>query len=420
MASNLAGTVANEVKDLTLAESGKRRIEWAFQSMPVLQSVRKQFIKDQPLAGIHLAACVPLSAETANLFVALRDGGATLSLCGAGPLSTQDDVAASLVRDYGLSVFAFRGEDEAAARQHLQMAIETQPKLTLNSGGDLTTALHDSRPELVAGVLGGTEESPAGVARLKGLVRQGRLGYPVVATSDAPLQHLLDNRYGVGQSAVDAIVRATNVLIAGMTVVIAGYGRSGRGIALRARGLGAHVVVCEVDPARAIEAVMDGHRVLSMTDAAQAGDILITATGNKNVISRDHFDKLKNGAILCNAGHSVEIDLESLARLSSSHRPLRESVEEYAMRDGRRLYLLSGGRAIHLAGDGLPATVMDLCLATQALCVEYLLRCHAAMEKRLYPVPEELDRRVAKMKLEAMGIKIDRLTPEQETYLAAL
>ena len=420
MAPNAAGMIASDVKDLALAEPGKRRIEWAFQSMPVLQSVRKQFIKAQPLAGIRVAARLHLSAETANLLIAFRDGGASLAVCAASPLSTQDDIAASLVRDYGLSVYAVRGEEDAVCRQHADAVLDSKPQVIVESGGDLTAILYSKRPELVEEVLFGTEETVGGVARLKGMAKDGALRYPIVAVHDAPLVHLLDNRYGTGQSTVDSIVRATNVLIAGMNVVVAGYGRCGRGIAMRARGLGAHVAVCEVDAARAIEAVMDGHRVLSMAEAAQIGDIFITATGNKSVIGREHFEKLKNGAILCSVGNSnAEIDLEMLVRLSSSHRYLREAVEEYAIRDGRRIYLLAGGRAVHLAGDGLPSTVMDLGFANQALSVEYLLRNRERLEKRVYPVPEEIDRSVAKLKLESMGIKIDRLPPEQESYSAA-
>ncbi|MBI3281320.1 MAG: adenosylhomocysteinase, partial [Acidobacteria bacterium] len=420
MATNATATVACDVKDLALADIGKRRIEWAFQSMPVLQTIRKQFIKTQPLAEVRIAACLHVTSETANLMVTLRDGGAAVVLCASNPLSTQDDVAASLVRDYNIPVFAIKGESNDIYYSHILAALDHRPQVTMDDGADLVTLLHTKRQDLVGGVLAGTEETTTGVIRLKAMAKQGVLKYPIIAVNDAFTKHLFDNRYGTGQSTLDGIVRATNVLLAGSTLVIAGYGWCGKGAAMRARGMGANVVVTEVDPIKALEAVMDGFRVMSMADAAAIGDIFITVTGNKNVIARDHFERLKNGAILSNSGHfNVEIDLETLARLASSRRPTREFVEEYVMRDGRRIYVLGEGRLINLAAaEGHPASVMDMSFANQALGVEYVTKHHATLEKKVYSVPEEIDKSVARLKLEAMSIKIDRLTPEQEQYLA--
>ncbi|MBI1898939.1 MAG: adenosylhomocysteinase [Acidobacteria bacterium] len=421
MATNATATVACDVKDLALADIGKRRIEWAFQSMPVLQTIRKQFIKTQPLADVRIAACLHVTSETANLMVTLRDGGAAVVLCASNPLSTQDDVAASLVRDYNIPVFAIKGESNDIYYSHILAALDHRPQVTMDDGADLVTLLHTKRQDLVGGVLAGTEETTTGVIRLKAMAKQGVLKYPIIAVNDAFTKHLFDNRYGTGQSTLDGIVRATNVLLAGSTLVIAGYGWCGKGAAMRARGMGANVVVTEVDPIKALEAVMDGFRVMSMADAAAIGDIFITVTGNKNVIARDHFERLKNGAILSNSGHfNVEIDLETLARLASSRRPTREFVEEYVMRDGRRIYVLGEGRLINLAAaEGHPASVMDMSFANQALGVEYVTKHHATLEKKVYSVPEEIDKSVARLKLEAMSIKIDRLTPEQEQYLAS-
>ncbi len=412
--------VSCDIKDLSLADAGKRRIEWAFQAMPVLQNIRKQFIKSQPLAGVRISACLHVTSEAANLMVTLRDGGAQPVLCASNPLSTQDDVAASLVRDYQIPVFAIKGESKEVYYKHLAQAAEHLPQITMDDGADLVSLLHSKRQDLAASVTGGTEETTTGVMRLRSMARDGVLKYPIVAVNDALTKHMFDNRYGTGQSAIDGIIRATNVLLAGLNVVVAGYGWCGRGIALRARGLGANVIVTEVDPVKAIEAVMDGYRVMSMQDAAATGDVFITATGNKHVIGRDHFEKLKNGAILCNAGHfNVEIDLEALGRATSSRRQTRESVEEYVFRDGRRICVLAEGRLVNLsAAEGHPASVMDMSFSNQALACEYIAKNHERLEKKVYPVPEELDRQVAKMKLESMGVKIDRLTPEQETYLA--
>ncbi len=419
--STTSTTIACDVKDLALADVGKRRIEWAFQSMPVLQTIRKQFIKSQPLAGIRVAACLHVTTETANLMITLRDGGANIVLCASNPLSTQDDVASSLVRDYNIPVFAIKGENNDVYYSHILAALDHKPQLTMDDGADLVTILHTKRKELLEHVIGGTEETTTGVIRLRAMAKDKVLPYPIVAVNDALTKHLFDNRYGTGQSTIDGIIRATNVLLAGMTVVVAGYGWCGRGVAMRARGLGANVIVTEIDPTKAIEAVMDGYRVMSMNEAATLGDLFITLTGNKNVIARDHFERLKNGAILANSGHfNVEIDLEALGKLASSRRPTREFVEEFVMRDGRRIYVLGEGRLINLAAaEGHPASVMDMSFANQALCAEYMVKNHGTLEKKVYSVPEELDKQVAKMKLESMGVKIDRLTLEQEHYLAS-
>jgi adenosylhomocysteinase len=413
--------VVCDIKDVTLADLGKRRTEWAFQSMAVLQSIRKQFIKSQPLAGVRVAACLHVTTETANLMITLRDGGASIVLCASNPLSTQDDVAATLVRDYGIPVYAIKGESNDSYYSHLAAALDYKPQITMDDGCDLVTLLHTKRPELAADMIGGTEETTTGVIRLKAMAKDGVLKYPVIAINDAMTKHLFDNRYGTGQSTIDGILRATNVLLAGLNVVVAGYGWCGRGVAMRARGLGANVIICEVDPIKALEAVMDGYRAMSMTDAAQIGDIFVTVTGNKGVIGRDHFDKLKNGAILCNSGHfNVEIDLEALGKVASSRRQTREFVEEFAMRDGRRIYVLGEGRLINLAAaEGHPASVMDMSFANQALAVQHLVKNHASLEKKVYPVPEDIDRHVARLKLESMAIKIDRLSVEQERYLSS-
>ncbi len=421
MSTNPQVSVNSDVKDLALADQGKRRVEWAFASMPVLQTIRKQFIKAQPLQGIRIAACLHVTTETANLMVTLRDGGASPVVCASNPLSTQDDVAATLVRDYQIPVFAIKGESNAVYYQHILSAIDHKPHITMDDGCDLVTVLHTKRQDALEGVIGGTEETTTGVIRLRAMTREGVLRYPVVAINDAMTKHFFDNRYGTGQSTIDGIIRATNVLLAGSNFVVAGYGWCGRGVAMRARGLGANVIVTEIDPIKAIEAVMDGFRVMSMSEAAEIGDIFCTLTGNKNVISREHFERLKSGAILCNSGHfNVEIDLETLGKMASSRRQVREFVEEYAMRDGRRINVLGEGRLINLAAaEGHPASVMDMSFANQALAVEYLVQNAQKLERKVFAVPEDLDRKVARMKLESMGVKIDRLTPEQERYLAS-
>jgi len=414
-------TVDCDVKDLALADIGKRRTEWAFQSMPVLQTIRKQFIKSQPLAGVRIAACLHVTTETANLMITLRDGGASIVLCGSNPLSTQDDVAATLVRDYGISVHAIKGESNDVYYKHINSAIDSKPMITMDDGCDLVHQLHTQRQDGLTDVIGGTEETTTGVIRLQAMAKEGVLRYPVIAINDAMTKHFFDNRYGTGQSTIDGILRATNILLAGCTFVVAGYGWCGRGLATRARGLGANVIVTEIDPIKAIEALMDGFRVMSMAEAAEIGDIFVTVTGNKSVIARDHFERMKSGAILCNSGHfNVEIDLETLGKMASSRKEVREFVEEFALRDGRRIYVLGEGRLINLASaEGHPASVMDMSFANQALSVQYVLANHDKIAKNVHSVPDDIDREVARLKLEAMSVKIDKLTPEQEKYLGS-
>ncbi len=393
-----------------MAEDGKRRIEWAFQSMPVLQSVRKQLIKAQPFTGLRLGAYLPATAETANLLVTLRDAGAEPALCPTPAHEAQAEVVATLTADYGIPVC-----------DSLPALAERNPQLLMDDGGDWITYLHEHHPGIAAGCLGGTEENSAGVVRLKPLSRKGGLKFPVIAMYDAMTRHLFDNRYGTGQTTIDGILRATNILVAGCTVVVAGYGWCGRGIASRARGMGASVIVAEVEPIKALEALMDGYRVMSMSEAAALGDVFITVTGNRSVIHRDHFEKMKTGAILCNSGHfDVEIDIEALGRIASSHKRTRESVEEYVLRDGRRIFLITGGQQ-GAATAQPPASVLDLSFANQALCADYLVRnrdAAAQLDCQVYAVPEHLDRHVARLKLDAMGVKIDRLSFEQEMYLS--
>ena len=421
MPANVQTQVACDVKDMALAEVGKRRVEWAFQSMPVLQTIRKHFIKTQPLAGMRVAACLHVTTETANLMIALKDGGADVTLCASNPLSTQDDVAASLVKDHGIGVFAIKGESNDVYYQHLMASADIRPHLTMDDGADLVSLLHTKRTDLLEGIIGGTEETTTGVIRLRAMAKDGVLRYPIIAVNDAYTKHLFDNRYGTGQSTIDGIIRATNVLLAGSVVVVAGYGWCGRGVASRARGLGANVVVTEIDPTKAIEAVMDGFRVMTMNEAAQIGDIFITVTGNKHILGREHFARIKDGAIICNSGHfNVEIDLEALAKMASSRKEAREFVEEFKLSDGRRVYVLGEGRLINLtSAEGHPASVMDMSFANQALSAEYMVKNHASLEKKVYSVPEKLDKEVARLKLEAMNIQIDRLTKEQEHYLAS-
>ena len=414
-------SISSDVKGFELADLGKKRIEWANQSMKVLQIIRKEFIKNQPLKGIRVSACLHVTAETANLMIALRDGGADVALCASNPLSTQDDVAASLVRDYNIPVFAIKGEDNDSYYSHIMAAIDHKPQITMDDGADLVSLLHTKRTAELANVLAGTEETTTGVIRLRAMAKEGVLRYPIVAVNDADTKHLFDNRYGTGQSTIDGIIRATNFLLAGSKFVVAGYGWCGRGLASRARGAGAEVVVTEIDPTKALEAVMDGFRVMSMEEAAKIGDVFCTVTGNKNVLAKQHFSAMKDGAIISNSGHfNVEIDIPSLEKLSSSKRTTRDFVEEYTMKDGRRINLLGEGRLINLAAaEGHPASVMDMSFADQALSCEYMVKNHASLEKKVYTVPFDLDKRVAKLKLESLGIKIDRLTSEQEEYLAS-
>ena len=414
-------SVTSDVKGFELADLGKKRIEWANQSMKVLQIIRKEFIKNQPLKGIRVSACLHVTAETANLMIALRDGGADVALCASNPLSTQDDVAASLVRDYNIPVFAIKGEDNDSYYSHIMAAVDHRPQITMDDGADLVSVLHTKRTAELANVIGGTEETTTGVIRLRAMAKEGVLRYPIVAVNDADTKHLFDNRYGTGQSTIDGIVRATNFLLAGSKFVVAGYGWCGRGLASRARGAGAEVIITEVDPTKALEAVMDGYRVMSMEEAAKIGDVFCTVTGNKNVLAKQHFSAMKDGAIISNSGHfNVEIDIPSLEKLSSSKRTTRTFVDEYTMKDGRRINLLGEGRLINLAAaEGHPASVMDMSFADQALSCEYMVKNHATLEKKVYTVPVDLDKRVAKLKLESLGIKIDRLTSEQEEYLAS-
>ena len=411
----------SDVKSTDLADLGKKRIEWANQSMKVLQLIRKEFIKRQPLKNVRIAACLHVTSETANLMITLRDGGAEAVLCASNPLSTQDDVAACLVRDYGIPVFAIKGEDNATYYRHLNAALDHKPHLTMDDGADLVTTALTKRTDVVGDIFGGTEETTTGVIRLRAMAKDGVLRYPIIAVNDADTKHLFDNRYGTGQSTIDGIIRATNVLFAGAKFVVVGYGWCGRGLAERGRGLGADVIVTEVNPTRALEAVMQGFRVMSMEKAAKIGDVFCTVTGNKNVIRKEHFEEMRDGAIVANSGHfNVEIDIPALEKLSSSKRTTRPFVEEYSLRDGRRINLLGEGRLINLAAaEGHPAAVMDMSFADQALSVEYLVSRAKEMERKVYPVPDELDKRVAKLKLESMGVKIDRLTPEQEEYLAS-
>jgi adenosylhomocysteinase len=410
-----------DVKNLDLADQGKKRIEWANQSMKVLQLIRKEFIKNQPLKGVRISACLHVTSETANLAITLRDGGADCVVCASNPLSTQDDVAASLVRDYGIPVFAIKGEDNETYYQHILAALDHRPHITMDDGADLVTTLLTKRPGDAVGVIGGTEETTTGVIRLRAMAKEGVLQYPIIAVNDALTKHMFDNRYGTGQSTIDGVVRCTNVLLAGAKFVVAGYGWCGRGLAMRARGMGSDVIVTEVDPTRALEAVMDGFRVMSMAEAARIGEVFVTVTGDKSVIGREHFELMKDGAVLANSGHfNVEIDIPALENMASSRRATREFVEEYVMRDGRKLYLLGEGRLINLAAaEGHPASVMDMSFANQALAAEFLVTHHTQMEKKVYAVPEEQDKRVARLKLESMGIRIDRLTPQQEEYLAS-
>ena len=414
-------SITSDIKGLELADLGKKRIEWANQSMKVLQIIRKEFIKNQPLKGIRVSACLHVTAETANLMIALRDGGADVALCASNPLSTQDDVAASLVRDYNIPVFAIKGEDNDSYYSHIMAAIDHKPQFTMDDGADLVSILHTKRKAELANVIGGTEETTTGVIRLRAMAKEGVLPYPIIAVNDADTKHLFDNRYGTGQSTIDGIIRATNFLLAGSKFVVAGYGWCGRGLASRARGAGAEVIITEVDPTKALEAVMDGFRVMSMEEASKIGDVFCTVTGNKNVLAKQHFEHMKDGAIISNSGHfNVEIDIPSLEKLSSSKRTTRDFVEEYTMKDGRRINLLGEGRLINLAAaEGHPASVMDMSFADQALSCDYMVKNHASLEKKVYTVPVDLDKRVAKLKLESLGIKIDRLTSEQEEYLAS-
>ena len=410
------------VKDLDLAPQGRLRIEWAEREMEVLRLIRERFEKEKPLKGVRLSACLHITSETANLARTLKAGGAEVVLTASNPLSTQDDVAAALVAYYEIPVFAIKGEDNETYYQHIHAALDHRPHITMDDGADLVSTLHKERTDLIENVVGGTEETTTGVIRLRAMAEQGVLRYPIVAVNDAMTKHLFDNRYGTGQSTIDGIIRATNVLLAGKTVVVAGYGWCSRGIAMRAKGMGANVVVTEVDPLRALEAVMDGYRVMPMIDAAQEGDIFITSTGDVNVIDRPHFDVMKDGAIVANSGHfNVEINIPALEEMAvEPPRRVRPFVDEYTLPDGRRIYLLAEGRLVNLAAaEGHPSAVMDMSFANQALSAVYIWQHADELECTVYPVPEEIDREIARLKLQAMGVEIDVLTPEQERYLAS-
>ena len=412
---------SGDVKDIGLAAKGKLRIEWASQWMPVLRQIRKRFIKERPLEGVRISACLHVTTETANLAIALRDGGANVVVCGSNPLSTQDEVAASLVMDYNIPIFAIKGEDTNTYYAHISSALDHKPQITMDDGADLVTAVLTKRKDIIPEILGSTEETTTGVIRLRSMAKDGVLQFPVVAVNDANTKHLFDNRYGTGQSTLDGILRATNVLFAGMKVVVCGYGWCGRGVAMRAKGLGSDVIITEIEPTRALEAVMDGFRVMPMADAAKIGDVFITVTGNKAIVRDEHFKEMKDGALVCNSGHfNVEIDIPALEKMALSKRTTREFVEEYTMRDGRKIFLLAEGRLINLsAAEGHPAVVMDMSFANQALAAEYIVKNAKKLEAKVYSMPAEIDRDVARLKLESMGVTIDKLSREQEEYLAS-
>ena len=413
--------LSGDVKSLSLAPKGKLRIEWANQWMPVLQLIRKRFQKEKPLKGVRISACLHVTTETANLAITLRDGGADVVLCASNPLSTQDDVAASLVKDYGIPTYAIKGENKKTYYSHLVAALEHKPHFTMDDGADLVTMILSKRQDLLPNIIGGTEETTTGVIRLRSMANDGVLKFPIVAVNDADTKHLFDNRYGTGQSTLDGILRATNVLLAGLKVVIVGYGWCGRGVALRAKGLGSDVIVTEINPTKALEAVMEGFRVMPISEAAKVGDVFITLTGNKNVIAGPHFRQMKDGAIVANSGHfNVEIDIPALEKLAKSKRRTREFVDEYTMPNGRKVYLLGEGRLINLAAaEGHPAVVMDMSFADQALSAEYVVKNAKRLGPQVYPVPADIDQNVAKLKLKSLGVKIDTLTPEQAKYLAS-
>jgi adenosylhomocysteinase len=409
-----------DIKDPSLAGAGKQRIEWAAREMPVIKIISERFAKEKPLKGIRISGCLHITTETANLALALKEGGADVVLCASNPLSTQDDVTAALV-EYDIPVNAIRGEDDETYYKHINTALDNKPQLTVDDGADLVATLHTKRSDLMADVIGGTEETTTGVIRLRSLEATGKLKYPIIAVNDAQTKYLFDNRYGTGQSTIDGITRATNVLWAGKTVVVCGYGWCGHGVALRAKGLGSHVIVTEVKPVRALEAVMDGYRVMPVAEAAKLGDIFITITGDINVIDKASLEVMKDGAIIANSGHfNVEINIPFLESMAKSKRQIRPLVDEYALKDGRRLYLLAEGRLVNLAAaEGHPASVMDMSFANQALCLEYMVKNRGSLEVKVHPVPEDIDKQVARLKLQSMGITIDSLTPEQKKYLTS-
>ena len=415
--------VDHDVKNIALAAEGRLKIEWAEQSMPVLRQVRERFAKEQPLKGIRLGACLHVTTETAVLMLTLKAGGAQVSLCASNPLSTQDDTAAALVKEYEIPVYAHKGEDNARYYRHLEAVLKTRPQITMDDGADLISQLHgenNAGKDLVNDVIGGTEETTTGVIRLRAMEKEGVLAFPVIAVNDADTKHLFDNRYGTGQSTIDGILRATNILLAGRTVVVAGYGMCGRGVAARAKGMGAHVIVTEIEPMRALEAVMDGFQVMPMPNAAELGDVFITVTGNTSVIRKEHFTRMKDGAILCNSGHfNVELDLDALAAMATARRTVRPFVEEFTV-SGRHVYVLGEGRLINLASaEGHPASVMDMSFANQALAAEFMVKKGRTLARQVYVVPRDIDLEIARLKLASMGVHIDELTAQQESYLAS-
>jgi len=409
------------IKDLKLASLGKKRIEWAQRFMPVLKLIGERFEKEKPLKGIKISACLHITTETANLLLTLKRGGAIVKVCASNPLSTQDDVAAAIVKEMGISVFAIKGEDRKTYYQHINEVLNQKPNITIDDGADLVSTLHQEREELVGEIIGGTEETTTGVIRLKNMEKKKVLRYPIIAVNDSQTKYLFDNRYGTGQSTIDGILRATNFLFAGTTVVVCGYGMCGKGLASRAKGMGAKVVICEVDPIKALEAKMDGYDVMRLAEAAKIGDLFITVTGNINVITKKHFLLMKDGAILCNAGHfDCEIDKKSLNELAIRKRKIRENCEEYLLKNKRRIYLLAEGRLVNLsAAEGHPSAVMDLSFANQALACEYLIKNKGKLENKVYKLPLEIDKEIAFLKLKSFGIKIDNLTKEQKIYLSS-
>jgi len=417
----MATTRRHDVKDLSLAPEGLRRISWADRQMPVLAAIRERFAAEQPLSGYRISACLHVTTETANLMRTLKAGGADVVLCASNPLSTQDDVAAALVDEFDVSVFAIKGEDNDTYYQHIEAAVDHKPQLTMDDGADVINVLHSARREQLGDIIAGMEETTTGVIRLKAMEADGALAFPVIAVNEAQTKHLFDNRYGTGQSTIDGIMRATNVLLAGKRFVVAGYGWTGRGVALRAKGMGAHVIVTEVDPLRALEALMDGYEVMTMEEAARVGDIFCTATGDKHVIDRRHLESMKDGAILCNTGHfNVEINIPALRALATETREARQFVDEFTLADGRRLYLLAEGRLVNIsAAEGHPAIVMDMSFANQALATEYAVQHATSLENKVYPVPVAIDEEIARLKLATMGVSIDQLTAEQAKYLAS-
>lgn len=414
-------TTPHDVKDLSLAPKGKLRMEWAWKTMPVLALVEERFKKEKPLKGQRLSACLHVTTETGNLMRVLKAGGAEVSICASNPLSTQDDVAAAIVAEYGIPTYAIKGENNDQYYAHIRAAIEFGPTITMDDGADVVSVLHKEFPKQLANVIGGTEETTTGVVRLKAMAAEGALKYPVLAVNDADTKHLFDNRYGTGQSTVDGIIRATNRLLAGSTFVVAGYGWCGKGVAMRAKGLGAHVIVTEINPTRALEAMMDGFMVMTMEQAAPLGDTFCTVTGNIHVIRQEHFDKMKDGAIIANSGHfNVELDLETLGKKAKGKRIIRDFVEEFQLPNGRAVYILGDGRLINLASaEGHPSSVMDMSFANQALGAEYVAKNYKKLEKKVYSIPEDIDKEIARLKLKAMNVTIDTLTAEQEKYMNA-